>query len=1227
LPQVGLEVALFFDPLEVPDDLLMAQEQCRLVIFAGAGTAMGEPSNLPSFKELAKRIAHGTPLANEIDEYDDKLDRFLGDLARNGVDVQRLCREIIGNPSSKPNELHRSLIDLFIDPAHLRIVTTNFDPHFSTILTEKLIAADRFCAPALPLGDNFKGLVYLHGSLLRPEPLVLADEDFGRAYLSEGWAREFLHRLFAEFTILFVGYSHTDAPVQYLARGMSARPMAKRYALAAPGDSNLWMTLGVKVISFEKTSGENPYENLYKGITKWAQFTRQQPTDIAARVREIVCAPEQIKPDKAESGLLRRCLERKDSCHFFTQHAKGWRWIEWMDEQGLLKPLFDPNNRMLTVPQIELAFWLGPALLSESSAKALLLVDKHDGVLGERLWSAVCRSLWRDDKLDWNAPLTQKWLLLLISASPATSSSELSAIFPMVAQKSLRTLGLTMLRHLLAIRPVLKRAMDFSSLLGSGDTFEVGDKIEFEIESAGEPHSVETTWHENFKPHVAELEEPLLTLFEDKLRQVHEILQADGRADPTYDPYTYRGRIYDRDRYRARHGGGLVVDFVLDVMEGLSAQGLDVAGDRLRAWILSRIPTLVRLGLYGLYLAKATNPADKVNFLRNHGLIFPTVYGAMHESYIILTECYPELTEPERKAFWELINSGPSAILREGETPEQQAETRQNQIDKLTWGLGTKNPTCPLAAEALKQLKARAPDFVGHEGMDQVMFGGGITEGTEGARSPKTAADLIAEPAASQVDFLLTYTGGTAPFQESRDGLLVAIRTAAAQNQGWAADLLRELDKRQRWTSDLWDAAFWGMKLPSLAQEELNWLLQVLNAHFAHSTSLQGLSQFLFIQVDLSEGKEPSEENLELMIQLSLHIWKQVIASEPAKTEKFEETEWLDAAINQTAGHIVDFWMKLCGRIVRKAGGQSTGFPEWLKQPLTEMIAGKSLAAQLGMAMLGERLAFVQFLNPGWVRTELFPRLRFTETGEAAFLLWEPHVCHGKLSRDLILEMPPIYRQAFGRFQTVRHKLLIGFLRHIGVIVYSGLFDVTTDGWFAEFLLGLNDVHRAEWANQMGFMLEGAPPDRKAQIWQRWMKSYWQERLRGRPCSLSGKEVEEMVDWTVAMSPVFNEAVEMLIQSPSINGGRKLGTAIHLLEQNDTPVAHPEAFLKLMKWLLEQGDEQWMVSNDIEKVIFRLPKKKSLLGLLNAVCQKLASLGYRGAESLKQRVEREFIEE
>src|SRR5690554_7670999 len=40
--------------------------------------------------------------------------------------------------------------------------------------------------------------------------LVITDREFGRAYLTEGWARRFLVALFRKYVVLFVGYSHDD---------------------------------------------------------------------------------------------------------------------------------------------------------------------------------------------------------------------------------------------------------------------------------------------------------------------------------------------------------------------------------------------------------------------------------------------------------------------------------------------------------------------------------------------------------------------------------------------------------------------------------------------------------------------------------------------------------------------------------------------------------------------------------------------------------------------------------------------------------------------------------------------------------------------------------------------------------------------------------------------------------------------------------------------------------
>src|SRR5213592_997292 len=47
-------------------------------------------------------------------------------------------------------------------------------------------------------------------------------------------------------------------------------------------------------------------------------------------IKVIVCSPEILTPDKSQAALLKRCLAREDSCHFFTREASGWRWVKWL---------------------------------------------------------------------------------------------------------------------------------------------------------------------------------------------------------------------------------------------------------------------------------------------------------------------------------------------------------------------------------------------------------------------------------------------------------------------------------------------------------------------------------------------------------------------------------------------------------------------------------------------------------------------------------------------------------------------------------------------------------------------------------------------------------------------------------------------------------------------------------------------------------------------------------
>ena len=217
----------------------------KMVVFAGAGVSVEESTSLPSFKELALEIAQSTGKARSDDE---PVDRFLGRLHHDGVDVHTRAAEHLSSGDPEPTSLHLDLLRLYSTADAVRIVTTNFDTLFDQAAEEVFGSKPAiFNAPALPLGSEFNGIVNIHGSIGRPADMVLTDSDFGRAYLTEGWARRFLIDLFRSYTVLFIGYSHDDSVMNFLARALPIQ--TERFVLTRDTDPNKWRFLGVEPVT------------------------------------------------------------------------------------------------------------------------------------------------------------------------------------------------------------------------------------------------------------------------------------------------------------------------------------------------------------------------------------------------------------------------------------------------------------------------------------------------------------------------------------------------------------------------------------------------------------------------------------------------------------------------------------------------------------------------------------------------------------------------------------------------------------------------------------------------------------------------------------------------------------------------------------------------------------------------------------------------------------------
>jgi hypothetical protein len=287
---------------DIPDALLQAHEEGRVVFFCGAGISY--PAGLPGFKRLVEQIyqLNGLPLSDiEREAFDrEQFDATL-DLLERRLQGQRLAVRRALAQALKPKlrckgatDTQAALLRLARSrEGALRLVTTNFDRVFHTAAKRTGQVFQAYAAPMLPIPKNsrWNGLVYLHGLL--PDKtddtalnrLVVTSGDFGLAYLTERWAARFVSELFRNYVVCFVGYSINDPVLRYMMDALAAdrmlgevTPPAWALGDCEPGQEHRkaieWEAKGVTPILYEVPAGSHDHSALHKTLHAWADTYR-----------------------------------------------------------------------------------------------------------------------------------------------------------------------------------------------------------------------------------------------------------------------------------------------------------------------------------------------------------------------------------------------------------------------------------------------------------------------------------------------------------------------------------------------------------------------------------------------------------------------------------------------------------------------------------------------------------------------------------------------------------------------------------------------------------------------------------------------------------------------------------------------------------------------------------------------------------------------------------------
>lgn len=1187
--------------VNLPDALVTAQRSGRLVIFAGAGVSVDAPSSLPNFHQLAEQVGAGAPPEGE------PIDRFLGRLRTRGVEVHRRVQRLLSPEASRPTPLHHDLLRLFRKPEMVRLVTTNFDNHFSSASKELWNRTPQiYTTPALPLGDDYHGIVHLHGSTVvsPPEHMILTDEDFGLAYITKGWVSRFLVDLFRAYTVLFVGYSHGDPVMQYLARAIA--PSGQRFSLVPEDDSSgFWAHLRIQAIPYPSQDPSSPHAELGRAVTAWADRAASGAIDTDRQIRDLVAGGVPLDP--VDHDHLADALTDASTVQSFVRYATDTSWLEWVSKQPKFQALFDEAD--LDEIGNTLAAWFAGTFARSHADEALAVVARLGPTINRVLWVELVQSLtWGDDGSSDGSPIS-RWLALLLQHRPSALPHLTLELVPRSCKLPRDEVALILLFEFLT-RPQLILDDRFS---------QIGQPLRADCVVRSERRHLAESWEQQFKPHLDQIAPPLLPVVTRHLSHAYRLLQSCSINERTID-WTSLGRSaiepHEQDEYPQTID--VLIDAARDIGAWYAAQSRAGVDMLLNLWY-NDTPLLQRLAIHILHVSPYHTADEKLDWVLTRELLFkPEV---KHELFELVRAAYPQASDEIRQCVVGAARRGPPQRPAAGQGEETRTRSAAYETFNLLAWLQSAAPDEPRVNQALRDVKSKHPTFEIREYPDLDFY---VTDG--GWMEPKslvTEDELIEMNVDDRADWLLGRVARSGWYVPEREGLRTTVEAATKRSTRWSRSLVDLLRREEEWGSDLWEPILRGWRKGVLSAEDWSFVLEMIEAEPALDAQVPAVLRLLLDAV--RRDVLPSRDFLERVEDLTLRLHDRAQQIDPKRdTVKIlnartgeARIDWLQQSMMHTAGGVVEIWLHCLARRRKDAGEEWRVLPEHHAAFYERIVKGVTANDRMGIPMLGSQLLFVFSCDEDWTERHLLQIYDWERDECMAELAWHGYLAWGRWNETLLRRLRPLYRQTMSYVA----RLGVGkerFTRHVADVAVFGQSSPTDDRWLDEFIEKADRSQRLAWAGRMSFLLGSLDEDARVDLWRRWLRAYWRNRQDGIPVALEQKEMEVMVTkWTMLLGPVFRDAVDVVCRTPYMASS---GHTLLWWEWAELPLAAEEAqsTARFVNHVLKGCEPPFRNCEDIEKFLRTLRGGGAEGSVMRSICEEMARLGCGNAEVLQR---------
>lgn len=1110
--------------VELPDEILDAHERGELVFFVGAGASLGKPSNLPLFDGLAKKLAR---LASHPFSKRGGLDFFIGQLESlpQGFDAHHHAHTLISNPKSRFNPLHGAIVDLAGIGGSFRVVTTNYDDHLASAAANGSITVpDTWYAPALPLGRDFTGLVHLHGSVRRPkEEMILTDRDFGHAYITDAWAARFLLPMFDRFTVVFVGYSHDDVIMRYLALGLpsSGKALAsKRFAFTSDPSNNKWGYLGIRPISYPVVGRD--HHALVAALTEWASRAKMGQTDHQSRLQAIVGGGTSLPlPDR---DYLHARLRTSDGVRDFAMatgslpdEAKP-NWLKWLEDLSEFRDLFSAQE--VPAATVALGNWFAGTFIASTTLNGAALQTVHR--LGQSMTASLYQAAtWHSNDLGkQDAVAGRRWQALL-ATSIYGQSAPLRTDFLMPFVPDAMAPSMAVVRA--ALHPFLKLERRWFVDESAESTIYPDAKISWNSEDYALAQHVQL---------VVQASDPgdrsLGGALEDAIVAAYDLLDA-YHGERGWDPIAHhRSAIEPHPHDDLREP----LDAIVDGLREYGIKALPVWPDLPdRWWSLDRA-LMQRLALHLVAAHPARSADDKLSWLLDRTGLYAD--NLKHETYQLLATAVATASPSLKERVLDAAAAGPDypdAI------PDRDRHVAYAKYNLLAW-LTLSNPDWTEAQTAFDAIQAENPGF---EVRDHPDFDSWMTSGTWGGTPPMDIEEFIqalAQSPSTALDDLLSHDYSERHFDQPdwRDALAL-VQQAAERRPDlgvllWDALIGRDdLDEKQ---VDLWRAIAEGWGKADLGDAGLG-TVERLTALLPDKDSAHAVGRFLLDQIRQQIDADESPV-LASMRELARTLWN----AQGAGFTHREDASLLSFAplyLNSWPGSLALYWNSEVDRRWRHSREDWAGLSAEESAALIALLNGNTDALDATQPAIAGELFFYFAADADFAKAHLLPL--FNDPQRHAFG-WYPFLHHARWNdRILAAGLFDSMVAELGRLDELPdrtlHHIFLGFIT--SVVSYAGITGTDRRRLLDQTVLASGGSHAAGFAETVARFLREDNVD-GAEVWRRWLGKHLERRLSGQPRVASAEELARWAD-VVPFVGEFVPAAAALLGGHSIGLGER----------------------------------------------------------------------------------------